>query len=140
MNGGSMNNVATYASNVSESGGDLILTLASSSSGAEAVANTYSLPVGGYIEAWVDFPGSGTTIYNWPAWWMSGPNWPAAGENDIAEGPGHRPLTTTRPQDLITGERSQVPGPMGSIRMAYTGRGLTRMRLGRNVREDLRYR
>ena len=49
---------------------------------------TYQLKVGDYAEAEIDFAGSGTTIDNWPAWWASGPNWPAAGENDIAEGLG----------------------------------------------------
>ena len=42
-------------------------------------------PVGSYSEARVYFPGNGTSLYNWPAWWTSGPNWPAAGEHDIAE-------------------------------------------------------
>jgi hypothetical protein len=44
--------------------------------------------VGEYAEARIEFAGSGTSIDNWPAWWVTGPNWPAAGENDIAEGLG----------------------------------------------------
>ena len=90
------NGVTTHSSNLSFSGGSLILTLASSSSGAEicsapscgAGSNAYTVPVGGYAEARVYFPGNGNTIYNWPAWWISGDNWPANGENDIAEGLG----------------------------------------------------
>jgi len=92
MEGGSTNNVTTHASNVSVSGGHLILTLASATSGAEVctcnTSTNFALPVGGYAEANIYFPGNGTSIYNWPAWWASGPNWPAAGENDIAEGLG----------------------------------------------------
>jgi hypothetical protein len=112
----SMNNVETSPSNVAVSGGDLILTLASSSSGAEVCAcnsdgspgNFYALPVGGYAEARVYFPGNGTAIYNWPAWWASGPNWPAAGENDIAEGLG----TLTDNYHSPSGSHNQgtVPG------------------------------
>ena len=82
------NNVTDHASNISESGGDLTLTLASSTSGAAIGSNQNLLGVGDFAEARVDFAGSGTTIYNWPAWWASGPSWPAAGENDIAEGLG----------------------------------------------------
>ncbi|TAH32291.1 glycosyl hydrolase family protein [Candidatus Saccharibacteria bacterium] len=96
MDGRSMNKVTTYASNISVSGGNLVLTLASSTSGAfissskadGAGANGYLFPVGSYAEARVYFPGNGTAIYNWPAWWTSGPNWPAAGEHDVAEGLG----------------------------------------------------
>ena len=94
--GRQMNNVTLHGSNVAVAGGNLVLTLASSSSGGGvssgatdgAGSGAYMLPVGGYVEARVNFPGSGTTIYNWPAWWISGVNWPADGENDIAEGLG----------------------------------------------------
>jgi hypothetical protein len=96
LDGGNMNNVTTHASNVSVSGGNLILTLASSSSGAEvdsapydgAGSNGYTMPVGDYVEARIYFPGNGSTVYNWPAFWTSGPSWPAAGEVDIFEGLG----------------------------------------------------
>jgi hypothetical protein len=89
------NGVVTHTSNVSVSGGNAILTLASSSSGAE-ICTCYDegygpgLPVGGYTEARIRFPGNGTSIYNWPTWWASGPNWPASGEHDIAEALGGR--------------------------------------------------
>ena len=82
------NNVTDHASNITEAGGVVTLTLASSTSGAALASNQYVLGVGDFAEARVYFAGSGTTIYNWPAWWASGPNWPAAGENDIAEGLG----------------------------------------------------
>lgn len=97
MDGGRMNNVTTRARNITVSGGIAMLQLSSSSEGAEicsgqecgAGANAWWLPVGGVAEARVLFPGtSGQDIYNWPAWWVSGPNWPAAGEHDIAEGLG----------------------------------------------------
>jgi hypothetical protein len=93
MNGRRMNNVTTSGSNVAVSGGNLILTLASATSGAfistshsDGAGVGYQLPVGAYAEARVFFPGDGRTIYNWPGWWTSGPNWPDAGEHDIAEG------------------------------------------------------
>jgi hypothetical protein len=104
MDGGGWGSTTCRTANVSVSGGNLVLTLASSSSGAcvctgsacapafggyfSAGSGSYDLPVGGYTEARVSFPGSGTNIYNWPAWWTSGPGWPAGGEHDIAEGCG----------------------------------------------------
>lgn len=102
------NNVTDLASNVTEIGGDAVLTLASSSSGAAIETTTATLGVGDFAEARIDFAGSGTSIYNWPAWWASGPNWPASGENDIAEGLG----TLTVNYHSPTGAHNQgtVPG------------------------------
>ena len=41
----------------------------------------------GYIEARVYIPGAADgTVYNWPAWWLVGDNWPTGGEIDIMEG------------------------------------------------------
>lgn len=98
FNGGSMNNVTTSPANVSVAGGILSLKLSSSTVGACVTTNpnggaqtgfqfTY-----GYAEARVLFPGSGSTIDNWPAWWTDGQSWPGDGEIDIAEGLGK--LTT----------------------------------------------
>ncbi len=104
----SQNNVTDHASNVTEVGGDAILTLASKTSGAAIESTVATLGVGEYAEARIEFAGSGGTIYNWPAWWTSGPNWPAAGENDIAEGLG----TLTVNYHSPTGAHNQgtVPG------------------------------
>lgn len=102
------NNVTTYASNVTASNGDAILSLISSSSGAEIETKNFNLPVGGFAEASIDFPGSGTTIYNWPGWWISGPNWPAAGESDIAEGLGT--LTVNYHSPSGTHNQGTIPG------------------------------
>lgn len=96
MDGGHMNDVITRAANVSVSGGNLVLSLSDRSTGAEvssspgdgAGGNGYVMPVGAYAEARISFPGNGGSIANWPAWWESGPGWPAAGEHDIAEGLG----------------------------------------------------
>jgi beta-glucanase (GH16 family) len=93
LDGWRMNNVTTRDRNVTVTGGHAVLTLSSATEGAEldsapydgAGANGYLLPVGGFVEARIMFPGDGTDLYNWPAWWASGPNWPAAGEHDIAE-------------------------------------------------------
>lgn len=120
MEGGTMNKVTTHASNVSESGGSLNLTLASSSSGAEVCScnsNNYMVPVGAYAEARVYFPGSGTSIYNWPAWWISGPNWPAAGEHDIAEGLGT--LTVNYHSPSGSHNQGTIPGTWSNAYHTY---------------------
>jgi hypothetical protein len=113
MDGGGWGSTTCRTANVSVSGGNLGLTLASASSGGcvctgsscapafggyfQAGSGSYDLPVGGYTEARVDFPGAGSSIDNWPAWWTSGPNWPAGGEHDIAEGLGKLTVTYHSP-------------------------------------------
>lgn len=96
LQGYKTNEVTTEASNVSESGGYLMLKLSSKTQGAEidsapydgAGPNGYLFPVGGFLEARIDFAGSGATVDNWPAFWASGQDWPYNGEEDIAEGLG----------------------------------------------------
>jgi hypothetical protein len=94
FNGGSMNGVSTSASNVSVSGGVLNMELSSTSSGSlissdpGGGAGTGFQFTYGFAEAEIDFPGSGSSIYNWPAFWTDGQSWPADGESDIAEGLG----------------------------------------------------
>ena len=102
------NDVTDHASNVTEIGGDAILTLASKTSGAAIESTVATLGVGEYAEARIDFAGSGGRIDNWPAWWTSGPNWPAAGENDIAEGLGT--LTVNYHSPTGTHNQGTVPG------------------------------
>jgi hypothetical protein len=96
MEGKSQNGVTNHASNITVSGGVCTMTLASSSSGAmmatgpvDLIGTThYALPIGGFTEARILFPGTGTNnvLYNWPAWWTVGPtNWSNCGEIDIAE-------------------------------------------------------
>jgi hypothetical protein len=114
IEGGNQNNVNTYASNVAVGGGQLSLTLASSNSGASVSTNphggaTTGYELGyGYTEARIYFPGNGTQIYNWPAWWTDGQSWPSNGENDIAEGLG----TMTVNYHSSSGSHNQgtVPG------------------------------
>lgn len=88
-NGGQMNNVYIDPSNTIVSNSVATLWLSSTTSGGlihtSTTTDRYQLPVGSYVEARVYFPGEDSTLYNWPAWWVSGPNWPAAGEHDIAE-------------------------------------------------------
>lgn len=114
FNGGTMNEVSTSPANVAVSGGNLILTLASTSSGAlvntnpdDAAGTPFEMTTG-YAEARINFPGNGTTVYNWPAWWITGQDHPLTGENDIAEGLG----TMTVNYHSISGSRNQgtVPG------------------------------
>jgi hypothetical protein len=92
MDGATMNNVTTSGANIAVSGGELRLTLSNSSTGAfisssgfDGAVDGYLLPVGGVAEARVWFPGNGTELYNWSAWWTSGSDWPTNGEHDIAE-------------------------------------------------------
>lgn len=99
MNGATNNNMSggSSAAYVSVHDGSAWVSTNGTNSGGQmssdpldgAGANGYTLPVGGYAEARIWFPGeSGEHIYNWPAWWSSGRNWPTNGELDIAEGLG----------------------------------------------------
>jgi hypothetical protein len=94
--GGTMNNVATSASNVSIVDGQLHLKLSSSTLGALVSTNNWDTAkpgyefTTGYVEARIFFPGTGWATgtdgcYNWPAFWTNGHRWPTDGENDIAE-------------------------------------------------------
>jgi hypothetical protein len=93
LEGYNTNGVTTRANNVSVANGNLVLTLTDGNNGAEIITEPYAgatpdgymLRVGDYVEARVRFPGNGTDLYNWPAWWTSGPDWPTRGEHDIAE-------------------------------------------------------
>jgi beta-glucanase (GH16 family) len=87
-NGWEINNTVASSSNVRVQGGNLVLTLSSKTSGAAVGSAGFRLKVGEYVEASIEFPGNGSTVYDWPAWWVSGPGWPNGGENDIAEGLG----------------------------------------------------
>ncbi len=80
------NSVTTSSRNISVDGGCAILTLASSDSGAEMRTSRFALKVGEFAEARIQFAGSGTKVYDWPAFWSAGPGWPATGEQDIFEG------------------------------------------------------
>ena len=137
MDGGGWGSTTCRTANVSVSGGNLGLTLASASSGGcvctgsscapafggsfKAGAGSYDLPVGGYTEARVNFPGSGSSIDNWPAWWTSGPSWPAGGEHDIAEGLGMLTVTYHSP----TGSHGQG-SPAGNWAGGFHVYGLLR--------------
>lgn len=114
FNGSSMNNVSTSARNVTVSGGNLILTLGSSTAGALVSTNPSDKAAAGfsfsygYAEARILFPGSGADIYNWPAWWTNGQSWPANGEIDIAEGLGS--LTSNYHSDSGANNSSAIAG------------------------------
>jgi hypothetical protein len=119
--GGKMNNVGTYAANVSVSGGYLILTLAGPTSGAlinTQSNNGFQVQDGMYAESRINFPGDGTHVYNWPTWWISGTPYPAPGENDIAEALGGQ-LTVN--YHSVSGAHNQgsVPGAWGNAFHVY---------------------
>jgi beta-glucanase (GH16 family) len=89
--GNHLNGVVTSSLNVTVDDGTAILRLSDALTGGELctcdTATGYGLPVGGFTEARVLFATSPLRdIVNWPAWWTSGPDWPNAGEHDIAEG------------------------------------------------------
>jgi len=97
FNGGKVNNdngVTMSPKNVSVTDGNAVLTLASSSSGAtidtdpSQVSPGFQFGTGYYVEARLYVPGSGSTLYNWPAFWTDGQSWPTNGESDILEGLG----------------------------------------------------
>jgi hypothetical protein len=100
-NGTVRNGVPTYASNVSESGGSLNLTLQSSTSGASvtssdqfgnnpAPSDGFRMAVGDAVEARIWFPAAANgEVANWPSiWFFGGPDTSAPGEIDLFEGLG----------------------------------------------------
>jgi len=141
LNGGNV------AGNVSESGGALVLTESASGQGACVETSDYAGAAGyrfsgyGFAEARVSFPGSGSTIYDWPAWWLVGandntvaPNNATGDETDIAEGLGGK-LTATEHywhtsgcsvSDNDNGCQQQLPIASGSYGDSYHTFGVDR--------------
>lgn len=117
---GMMNDSTTDKRNVTVSNGAAVLTQAARDSGAlinsdpDAGAGTgFLMNFVGYAEARVYFPGSGSTIYNFPAWWINGPDdGYEDGEIDVAEGLGT--MTTNYHYDRgsghIANNSNTVPG------------------------------
>ncbi|WP_307427443.1 glycoside hydrolase family 16 protein [Pseudarthrobacter defluvii] len=111
-----MNKVLTCSSNVSVMGGELRLQMSSPGQGALVATNPNDGVAGhtgasfglGFYEARILFPGTCTTIHNWPAWWTTGQSWPLHGENDIAE-----PLSGTMHSNYHSPSRNitvSIPG------------------------------
>lgn len=93
LDGWSMNSMTASAANVSVANSILSLQMSDASTGAYISTENvwgYNFNVGDYAEAKCYFPGDGTNINNWPAWWTSGQAWPSNGELDIAEVGGKR--------------------------------------------------
>ncbi|WP_210504136.1 DNRLRE domain-containing protein [Nocardioides xinjiangensis] len=131
--GGSMNNVGTYADNVTVANGEARLQLSSSTRGAlihtgggyRGDPNRYGLPVGGVAEARIWFPGNGSSLYNWSAWWandtydgVSGQ--PVNGEHDIAEILSSGALTVNYHSRSGAHNQGSVPGYWGDAFHTYT--------------------
>jgi hypothetical protein len=139
-NGKNMNNVPTSAANVSQSGGNLLLQLNNTdgtvrggmvtSSMLDGVGRAgFEATIGTYTEAWVYFPGTDAQpIFNWPAAWTSGHQWPANGEHDYAEGLGGRLTANYHYRDnggvhtVNNSGASQGPGTTPSTPTACTER------------------
>lgn len=122
------NGVTDSLGNVTVRDGNAILTLSSPTTGAELATRHFRLRVGEYAEARIEFPGNGHTVYNWPAWWLSGPNWPQGGENDVAEGFGA--LTINYHSPSLTQMSGPIPGSWaGQFHTygIYRGRGFARV-------------
>lgn len=123
--GGTNNNVTSDPANVAVNNG-LTLTLSDSATGAEIRSVPgIALQPGWVCEARVWFPGPGAPapgpdIYNWPAWWTSGPGWPAAGEIDIAE--GENQLTCNYHSPTISFGSGDIPGNWSNSWHTYTAR------------------
>jgi beta-glucanase (GH16 family) len=85
------NNTKMLSTNVSESDGNLNLTVKDTTGG---IVSTNPQGGGhfqftyGYAEARIYLPTLNNKIANWPAWWTDGQNWPSDGEMDIMEGLG----------------------------------------------------
>ena len=94
-----MNNVVTDPANVSIENGQLVLKLSEGGRGALVSSNPKDGVAGhtgfefnyGYVEARIFLPGNASTLYNWPAFWTTGQQWPLTGECDIAEVTGWDP-------------------------------------------------
>ena len=85
-----MNGVTTDPANVSVVNGQLVLTLASATSGALVNTNPATASKGflytyGYAEASITFPSVNGHLVNWPAFWTECQDWENGGESDIAE-------------------------------------------------------
>ena len=118
--------------NVSVANGQLTLTLASATDGAlvdtnpsAGVSPGYQMGCNTFVEGRIEFPGSGTTIYDWPGFWTSSQNWPATGETDIFEAMGGTATSNyhsggpTHSNTNIANNSGPIPGSWGGTWHTY---------------------
>src|SRR5262245_37515488 len=85
-----INNVTPTRSDVRVRAGRLELKLSSETTGGAVLGRFVRLDPGETVEARIRFPGNDTSdhIYNFPAFWTAGVDYPSSGEHDVAEGLG----------------------------------------------------
>jgi len=103
------------SANVTEPGdGTLHLALTSTKGSLVSSNGKFSFTAPGAYEARVYLPGSSGDLYNWPAAWTDGQNWPADGEIDAMEGLGN-------PDTPCFHVHTSAGGPGGCPSGDYTG-------------------
>lgn len=74
--------------NIGVAQGSLQLTRSRQYGAAVTTYDRFSFTGTAFIEARMYLPGRGSTVYNWPAFWTVGTDWPNHGEIDVMEGMG----------------------------------------------------
>jgi hypothetical protein len=97
------------SANVSRVGSDISLTLTDKYGSLVSTNGHFSILYGG-VEVRACIPGRGDLVYNWPAIWLDGQNWPQDGEFDIVEGLGGSPAVHVHNSQYPDGIGKYIPG------------------------------
>lgn len=131
FNGVNRNGTPMYASNVSESNGNLNLALPTASSGSSiasanqfgdnaAPSNGYRMKVGDVVESRILFPAANGKVANWPSiWFFGGPNTSGPGEIDLFEGLGGGATCNYHPPSG-SATINNIPGSVAGSWHTYT--------------------